>query len=680
MYRIALLVVFLIVSSSAFAQPLSKQEFELLRNEIRDNYAQSPKVALQDLNSLIKTGDFTPDQTLVLLNYKAWFELEAKHFSDAMRTLVSYKSLAQRSTRPGLLYGYYNISGGIYTQLNLHQLALENFSKALEYAELLNDDITNQTLNNMGEVYYALEMFDEAEQAFRRYLTYLAPSNKPLDISIATINLARVLIAKQQYHEAEALVLEQSQIQTQQQFNYLLADSHLLMADIQSAQQHFAVALEHINKSLAIFNDQQMKSNEIKARFKLAKLYEQMAETDKASAQLAIVSNDASTRSDLTFASKVYEFQSLMLEESGQFKKAIASYKKHREAQNQLTARQADVNLAKALAEADLNAKEVEIAELTREKQLKAAKATGFKNLFIAVAISLLIILIGSYLAITNIHKRKQRLSDALDELEQTQANLIEAEKMASLTALVSGMAHQLNTPIGTAITAGSYLTDNLQQLEQQFKDKTLHPNDLTNFIKNSGDANSLILNNINRVATMIDEFKALNVSISLNKPMSEIAIKHTLCEQVDTLHNNFAKQISYTVEGDEVNIVTYPSIIADVLKTLVINAYEHGFNDVDDAKISINIEQHNDSIKITFQDNGSGIDNAILKDIFTPFYSTNLGGNHLGLGLNVVFNAVKYNLFGNICAEPCEHGACFVLTLPIDGPKAAKEHNEAIK
>ncbi|WP_392344638.1 ATP-binding protein [Pseudoalteromonas prydzensis] len=79
----------------------------------------------------------------------------------------------------------------------------------------------------------------------------------------------------------------------------------------------------------------------------------------------------------------------------------------------------------------------------------------------------------------------------------------------------------------------------------------------------------------------------------------------------------------------------------------------------------------------IVFQDNGSGIDNAILKDIFTPFYSTNPGGNHLGLGLNVVFNAVKYNLFGNICAEPCQHGARFIITLPIDGPQAAKQRDE---
>ena len=43
------------------------------------------------------------------------------------------------------------------------------------------------------------------------------------------------------------------------------------------------------------------------------------------------------------------------------------------------------------------------------------------------------------------------------------------------------------------------------------------------------------------------------------------------------------------------------------------------------------------------------------------------MGDKHLGLGLNVVFNAVKFNLKGEICAEPYEHGARFVISLPID-------------
>lgn len=55
------------------------------------------------------------------------------------------------------------------------------------------------------------------------------------------------------------------------------------------------------------------------------------------------------------------------------------------------------------------------------------------------------------------------------------------------------------------------------------------------------------------------------------------------------------------------------------------------------------------------------------LKKFSPPFYTSNMGSQHLGLGLNVVFNAVQYNLKGKICAESSDHGARFIITLPID-------------
>ena len=159
---------------------------------------------------------------------------------------------------------------------------------------------------------------------------------------------------------------------------------------------------------------------------------------------------------------------------------------------------------------------------------------------------------------------------------------------------------------------------------------------------------------------------------------MKKFEIKNFTIQRVDSLKHNFSTHIDFQVTGDEITLTSHPLIISDVFKTLVINAYEHGFNDKQNPLITIDIKKRQNKALITFQDNGSGIDEQILKDIFTPFYSTNLGGNNLGLGLNVVFNAVKYNLFGNISAIPCEYGACFVLDLPIDGSTAEKAHIKA--
>ena len=143
MRQIVFLFTLLVCFSHVNAETLNKNEFEKLRTDIRDNYAQSPHIALKSLSKQLSSDRFTPDQRLVLLNYKAWFQLEAKQFSNAMKTLVIYKNLAEKSNKRGLMYGYYNISAGVYIELGMHQLALEHLSEALKYAALLNDDITN---------------------------------------------------------------------------------------------------------------------------------------------------------------------------------------------------------------------------------------------------------------------------------------------------------------------------------------------------------------------------------------------------------------------------------------------------------------------------------------------------------------------------------------------------------
>lgn len=678
MRKIVFLFTLLLCLFPAIATPLDKNEFEKLRNEIRDNYAQSPHTALASLKDQLSSDDFTPDQRLVLLNYKAWFQLEAKQFSNAMKTLVTYKHLAEKSTKQSLMYGYYNILAGVYIKLNLHALALEHLAEALKYSALLNDDIKNQTLSNIGEVYFALNMLDEAEQTFRRYIDYLDKANKPLDTVIATVNLAKTLIAKQQYSEANTLLTDIVKVIELHQFHYLLAEYYLLMAQIQHAEQHYSLALTLINQSLAIFTEQNLIIDQHKARFELAKIYAAMGDNERASLALSQITNDDTRNDDLLFIANVYEFESQLFEASGLNKLAIASFKKHSAAEKELIKRQADVNLAKALAEAETNEKEMQIAELTREKQLKTQRATAFKNLALSVAISLVIICIGSIFAISNILKRKQHLSNTLIKLEKTQTNLIEAQKIASLTVLVSGMAHQLNTPIGTATTAITYIAENLQQLEHKFKSKTLSATDFHQFIVNAVEAQQLVINNISRVADMIEQFKALNVANSTDKPMKSFELKQFINKRLETLKDYFIIEIGYQVTGDEVTVTSSPSVIGDVLKTLLINAYEHGFKNVDNALIAVHIKQERYSVIITFTDNGSGIDNSIIHDIFTPFYSSNLGGNHLGLGLNVVFNAVKYQLFGNISAVPCQYGACFRIDLPIDAQLSAKEHTKA--
>lgn len=670
MLRVVLLVILYSLSSvSAFAQSYTKKSFEELRVDLRASYAKNPTEALTQLKNILNNDELNPTQKIVMLNYKAWFELEARQFEEAMRTLVLYKNLVQRSDKPSLIYGYYNISGGIYTQLGMYQLAIEHFLKALEHTKKDNKNLAQQTLNNLAEVYLQLGRLDEAEDIYRKYLDYATALKNPLSISISTNNLIKTLIAKQQYAEAKTLALNIIIDLQDNDFKYYLAEAYLLLGEIEQANNDYPLAKQHYEKALSIFQQQGLPEKISQAHFFIAQIYADMGDLNKANTTLALVIASINKQSNLLFVSRVYKFQSSFLESQSLYKQSINAYKKHTNAHTQLVKQQSDVNLAKALAEADSSSKEVEITELTRTKQLKETKAKAFQELSIAITISLLVILFGSFFAVHNIHKREQRLAKTLDELHKTQSQLLEAEKIAALTVLVTGLAHQLNTPIGTAATASSLIEENLKRLSQKFNEKTLSSNDFSKFIQETNEAKDFVINNINRLANIVEEFKALSVSIAPDIPMRVIPLKTFITDRVTTLQNHFKKHISFNVIGTEVSIPTYPSIVSDVIKTLIINAYEHGFVHTDDALITIEISVVNNHAVIIFQDNGSGIDDKILKDIFTPFYSTNMGGNHLGLGLNIVFNAVKQSLNGNICAEQCKLGACFKIVLPLNGP-----------
>ena len=135
----------------------------------------------------------------------------------------------------------------------------------------------------------------------------------------------------------------------------------------------------------------------------------------------------------------------------------------------------------------------------------------------------------GSFIAINSIDKQKQELAKALELLKDTQDHLIEIEKIASLTALVSGMAHQLNTPIGTIVTASSLIDDYMEGLEEKFKARELSSKHFHKFITDTNSAKELVISSINRLAGIVEEFKALNVSIHLDKPMSKYSYQALL-------------------------------------------------------------------------------------------------------------------------------------------------------
>lgn len=261
-----------------------------------------------------------------------------------------------------------------------------------------------------------------------------------------------------------------------------------------------------------------------------------------------------------------------------------------------------------------------------------------------------------------------QELLSTLEKLHQFQGQLVENEKMASLGDMVAGIAHEVNTPIGLGVTASSFMTDNLNEIKQAFEDKTLKSSQLKKFLNQGQENLGIIYRNLERAAKLISSFKKVAVDQS-SAEQQKFNVKELLDEVVLTLKAKLNKeQVNITLECDDNLVVeSKPGPINQILINLILNSMIHGFEHRTDGNISISIMYLSEQLLITYQDDGSGIDESIKAKIFEPFTTTKRGSGGSGLGLHLVYNLVNQALNGHIDFESeKEQGTTFEITVPV--------------
>jgi len=266
------------------------------------------------------------------------------------------------------------------------------------------------------------------------------------------------------------------------------------------------------------------------------------------------------------------------------------------------------------------------------------------------------------------ISKKNDALEGAMSKLEIAQEELIESEKMASLGNLVAGISHEINTPLGIAMTAITHNQDCLIEMQNKLDNKTLSQDDLVQSNNNQKEGYRLILKNLDRANHLIASFKQVAVDQS-SETQREIELTEYIHEVMNSVKPLFNKKaIDVVIHGPEkLAINTYPGPIYQIITNLVNNSVLHAFEHQETGEIRIEISILEGRICVNYFDNGKGMDLYMLKHIFDPFVTSKRNQGGSGLGMNIVYNLVTQVLKGEIkCFSSPESGFEVKIYFPV--------------
>ncbi len=231
------------------------------------------------------------------------------------------------------------------------------------------------------------------------------------------------------------------------------------------------------------------------------------------------------------------------------------------------------------------------------------------------------------------ISQKKEELENAIKELKETQLQLINSEKMASLGQLVASVAHEINTPLG-AINANNEMMD---KVFNHFDISTL------DMLK---EINSVDREAIKRITTIVQSLKRF---VRLDETTQQEAnINQELDLTLDLIHHKIKKGFEIEKEYGSLPLVScYPNMLNQVFLNILMNAV-HSIEDIKAnntsyvGKIKLKTEIFEDWLRVSILDNGKGIDANNKEKIFQAGYTTKKKGQGTGLGLAICTKIIE--------------------------------------
>lgn len=279
-------------------------------------------------------------------------------------------------------------------------------------------------------------------------------------------------------------------------------------------------------------------------------------------------------------------------------------------------------------------------------------------------------------------------LNTTLEDLKQTQSQLVESEKMASLGQLTAGIAHEINNPINFVTSNVNPLKRDVEMvLDALAKIEEISVSDASSAEKQKQiqdykeelDFDYLtleikhLIKGINEGANRTAEIvKGLKIFSRLDEDDLKKADMNEGLESTMIIANNLLNnKIQVTTEYDpELPLIEcYAGKLNQVFLNIVSNAVyaiQKQFGDNPGGELLIKTHHDADNIYVTIKDNGTGMDEQTQKKIFEPFFTTKEVGEGTGLGMSITYNTIKKHDGQIIVNSKLGAGTEFILQIPI--------------
>ncbi|MFZ6747720.1 ATP-binding protein [Undibacterium sp. Ren11W] len=266
------------------------------------------------------------------------------------------------------------------------------------------------------------------------------------------------------------------------------------------------------------------------------------------------------------------------------------------------------------------------------------------------------------------VEQRTVELESAMSKLQRTQEELTRSETKATLNTLVASVSHELSTPVGNCLMTAHTLVDQGKKFQIAVASNQIKRSDLNNFILSVTTGNDLMLRNLQRTADLLKNFRQV-ANDQASEQRRQFDLAHMVTEVIDTLTPSLKRfphqlvlDIPYGIRMDSL-----PGALGQVTINLINNAYLHAFEGRERGVLRISATLAEREVLLLFTDDGVGIPEENLKQLFQPFFTTKTGKGGTGLGMSIVENLVNKTLNGSIIVRSeVGVGTCFEVHIPL--------------